>query len=58
MYDTVKGSDWLGDQDAIVCPHHPINLHVSDKPIALHVQRSATRNSRTRSLWNAILANR
>lgn len=19
MYDTVKGSDWLGDQDAIVC---------------------------------------
>ena len=20
MYDTVKGSDWLGDQDAIVSP--------------------------------------
>lgn len=37
MYDTVKGSDWLGDQDAIVRSHGPMILQVSDKPIALYV---------------------
>jgi hypothetical protein len=58
MYDTVKGSDWLGDQDAIVCPHPLIMLDLTHRQIALYVQRSATRNPRTRSLWDAVLANR
>lgn len=58
MYDTVKGSDWLGDQDAIVCQRTPMISQISNKPIALHVQRSAACNPRTRGLWNAILANR
>ena len=42
MYDTVKGSDWLGDQDAIeyMC------------------KEAAGRGHRTRALWRAVLAYR
>ena len=42
MYDTVKGSDWLGDQDAI----------------EYHVPQRARRGLRARALGRAVLAHR